>query len=232
MVNTVEAAYDAYDFPKVYQTIQLFCNNTLSATYHDIIKDRLYTLAPNDAKRRSSQTVLNIALDTLVRVLSPILPFTCDEARAYLESDSDFSSTPSALLDWPEIKTKWNFASEAAKIQKLLTFKAESVNDKLEACRTSKEIGQSLEAKITIQDDDADGIYTLLNEKLEDLSELFIVSLVEVVKGTPDIAVSHAPGVRCPRSWRWVDALHETENWGAVSARDKAVHDTLYGISR
>ena len=231
MVNTVEAAYDAYDFPKVYQTIQLFCNNTLSATYHDIIKDRLYTLAPNDAKRRSSQTVLSIALDTLVRVLSPILPFTCDEARAYLESDSDFSSTPTALLDWPEIQTKWNFASEADKIKKLLKFKAESINDKLEACRTSKEIGQSLEAKITIQDDDADGIYTLLTEKQDDLSELFIVSLVEVVKGTPNIAVSHAPGVRCPRSWRWVSELHETEHWGAVSARDKTVHDTLYGAS-
>jgi len=231
MVNTVEEAYNSYDFPKVYQTVQLFCNNTLSATYHDIIKDRLYTLAPNDIKRRSSQTVLYMVLDSLIRVLSPILPFTCDEAAAYLESDSDFTSTPTALLEWPEIRNQWNFVKEAETINRILKFKAEKVNEKLENCRTSKEIGQSLEAMVTIQDDDSENIFSLLSANLEDLSELFIVSVVEVLKGNPDVSVKHAPGVRCPRSWRWVSQLFDTKNWGPVSARDKEVHDAVFGAS-
>jgi len=228
MVAIVEAAFDAYDFPKVYQTVQLFCNNTLSATYHDIIKDRLYTLAPNDPKRRSSQTVLYHTLQTLVKVLSPILPFTCDEAAAYLANDSDFADIPVAMMDWPELAEKWNFSSEAETINRILSFKAEYVNEKLEACRASKEIGQSLEAQVTIQDDDSNGIYSLLNTQFEDLSELLIVSVVEVVKGEPGVTVQHAPGVRCPRSWRWVPELKETTHWGAVSPRDAAVHDAIY----
>lgn len=228
MVAIVEAAFDAYDFPKVYQTVQLFCNNTLSATYHDIIKDRLYTLAPNDPKRRSSQTVLYHTLQTLVKVLSPILPFTCDEAAAYLTNDSDFADMPVAMMDWPELAKKWNFSSEAETINRILSFKAEYVNEKLEACRASKEIGQSLEAQVTIQDDDSNGIYSLLNTQFEDLSELLIVSVVEVVKGEPGVTVQHAPGVRCPRSWRWVPELKETTHWGAVSPRDAAVHDAIY----
>lgn len=228
MVAIVEAAFDAYDFPKVYQTVQLFCNNTLSATYHDIIKDRLYTLAPNDPKRRSSQTVLYHTLQTLVKVLSPILPFTCDEAAAYLANDSDFADMPVAMMDWPELAEKWNFSSEAETINRILSFKAEYVNEKLEACRASKEIGQSLEAQVTIQDDDSNGIYSLLNTQFEDLSELLIVSVVEVVKGEPGVTVQHAPGVRCPRSWRWVPELKETTHWGAVSPRDATVHDAIY----
>lgn len=227
-VEKVQEAYDQYDFPKVYQTIQLFCNNTLSATYHDIIKDRLYTLAPNDPKRRSSQTALSIVLDTLVRILNPILPFTCDETLAYRETDSDFGSKTGALLDWPDLANQWDFDKEAAIVSKLLVFKSEHLNDKLEACRTNKEIGQSLEASILIRDDDKEGIYSLLKDNLDDLSELFIVSVVQVEMGEFKVAATHAPGVRCPRSWRWVPELHSTENWGDVSLRDKQVHDQIY----
>ncbi len=228
MVSTVEQAYDSYDFPKVYQTVQLFCNNTLSATYHDIIKDRLYTLAPNDAKRRSSQTVLYRVLDTLIRVLSPILPFTCDEAAGYLETDSDFASTTVALLDWPHLNDAWDFSKPAEQVNQLLAFKADKINEKLEACRSSKEIGQSLEALVHIKA--SDETFDLLQQHLDDLSELFIVSVVQIERGSSEVSVCHAPGVRCPRSWRWVSELHDTEHWGPVSERDKQVHDALFGV--
>ena len=42
MVGAVEDAFDAYEFHRVYQLINAFCNETLSY-YHDILKDRLYT---------------------------------------------------------------------------------------------------------------------------------------------------------------------------------------------
>jgi isoleucyl-tRNA synthetase len=228
LVRTLEEAYDAYDFPRVYQSVQLFCNQTLSATYHDIIKDRLYTLAPNDPKRRSSQTALHITLTTLVRVLSPILPFTCDEAAAYLMHDADFSDTPIALLDWPDLATRWNFTEAATNVQQILRFKAEHVNEKLEVCRVAKEIGQSLEAAVDICLSEGDALLPLLKAHIDDLPELFIVSVVKVESGATSVTATHAPGVRCPRSWRWVDSLVDTQHWGPVSVRDKAVHDALY----
>ena len=46
------------------------------------------------------------------------------------------------------------------------------------------------------------------------------VTLVEAADATElSIEVAHADGVRCPRSWRWVPELVETEKWGAVSPR-------------
>eukprot|EP01041_Mallomonas_annulata_P021743 gene21743-41875_t len=38
------AANAAYEFHRVYQLCNQFCAVTLSAVYHDILKDRLYTL--------------------------------------------------------------------------------------------------------------------------------------------------------------------------------------------
>ena len=44
LLRQCTAAYDAYEFHRVYQLCNQFCSVTLSATYHDILKDRLYTL--------------------------------------------------------------------------------------------------------------------------------------------------------------------------------------------
>jgi isoleucyl-tRNA synthetase len=54
------------------------------------------------------------------------------------------------------------------------------------------------------------------------LPECFIVSAVHITETDGevcDIAVKHADGVRCPRTWRWVDKLVEVEGFGLVSER-------------
>ena len=54
-------AYDLYEFHRAFKDfIDPFVANTLSATYHDVLKDRLYTRSPNDPLRRSSQTAIHI----------------------------------------------------------------------------------------------------------------------------------------------------------------------------
>ena len=73
-------AYEAYDFQAAYNALYNFCTVTLSARYFDIIKDRLYILAPRSEARRSAQTALYRIADSLTRLLSPILVFTADEA--------------------------------------------------------------------------------------------------------------------------------------------------------
>jgi len=61
-----------------------FCVVELSAFYFDILKDRLYTFAPNNAARRSAQTAMHRIASALVRLLSPILVFTAEDIWKYL----------------------------------------------------------------------------------------------------------------------------------------------------
>ena len=74
-----------------------------------------------------------------------------------------------------------------------------------------------------IQGHPEDPQFALLQRYQTDLPELFILSQVEVIEmpapGPLKVAVAHADGQRCPRSWRWVDHLVDTAEWGPISER-------------
>ncbi len=68
----------------VYQKVSQFVAVELSAIYHDVVKDRLYTDPANSPRRRSTQTVLHRMLASLCKMLAPILAFTADEAWEFV----------------------------------------------------------------------------------------------------------------------------------------------------
>lgn len=76
------AAYDNYEFHKVFKLIYEFCNVDVSATYAKAIKDRMYCELPNSSKRRASQTVCYHALVAIIELMAPVLVFTAEEAWA------------------------------------------------------------------------------------------------------------------------------------------------------
>lgn len=235
LVRNVTAAYDAYEFHRAFKDfIDPFCANTLSATYHDILKDRLYTRGPNDPLRRSSQTAIHIIFSVFTRLIAPLVPFTADEAWSYAANNTDFSDTPIALADWPEVDPAWDAADVAADVRALRSFLSEELNDRLEALRQQKTIGQSLDAKAIISGTESNPTWALLKKYEADLPELFILSQVAVVKSEMDaelsIEVAHADGVRCPRSWRWVPELVETDEWGPVSPRCKEALEQISNL--
>src|SRR5262249_20278635 len=80
----VARGYDAYEFHVVYQKLSQFVAVELSAIYHDVVKDRLYTDPANASRRRSTQTALCRMVTGLIEMLSPILAFTADEAWAFV----------------------------------------------------------------------------------------------------------------------------------------------------
>lgn len=224
LVRKVTEAYEAYEFHRAFKDIiDPFCANVLSATYHDILKDRLYTCAPNDPLRRSSQTAISIIFSVFTRLVAPLIPHTADEAWSYAKNDSDFSDEPIALADWPYVDSAWDQPEVAADISALRTFLSEKLNDGLEELRQKKAIGQSLDAKAVITGSSSDPAFARLKKYEADLPELFILSQVTVIEDTAatelSIEVAHADGVRCPRSWRWVAELVETDHWGPVSPR-------------
>ncbi len=223
LIKEVTEAFEKYEFHRGVQAINKFCSNVLSSTYHDIIKDRLYTLHPSDSKRRSTQTALHLIFDSLIRILGPMAPFTADEAWSFHQSGKDITTDFLALQAWPKVTQEWDEGKELSDAQTILDFKDLKVNDSLESLRTRKEIGQSLEAEIEIRVPLSDPLLTLFQQREEDLAEMLIVSNVIIVEASEDeelqVISRHASGQRCPRSWRWVPKLVSIEPWGEVSPR-------------
>ena len=224
LVSKVTEAYDLYEFHRAFKDfIDPFVANTLSATYHDVLKDRLYTRSPNDPLRRSSQTAIHIIFSVFTRLIAPLVPFTADEAWSFAQNDGEFGDQAIALADWPVVDPNWEDAETANDITALRDFLSSQVNDRLEALRQQKTIGQSLDAKLVITSSPSNPDFARLQKYASDLPELFILSQVVLVESSEsaelNVEVAHADGVRCPRSWRWVPELVDTNSWGPVSAR-------------
>ncbi len=138
----VLAAYDKFEFHVVYQKVSQFVAVELSAIYHDVVKDRLYTDPANSPRRRSTQTALHRILVGLCKMLAPILAFTADEAWEYVPGKSVASAHQ---LTWQPL----GFQRAEAE---LATWKAlfelrELALPELEKARQAKQIGKALEAK-------------------------------------------------------------------------------------
>ena len=79
LTTKFRAAYDEFEFHRAYHALNEFINTDLSALYLDVLKDRLYTFAPNHPARRSAQTALWRIAEAVTRLIAPILSFTADE---------------------------------------------------------------------------------------------------------------------------------------------------------
>jgi isoleucyl-tRNA synthetase len=211
------AAYDAYEFHRVYQLCNQFCAVTLSATYHDILKDRLYTLGTANPLRRSSQAAIHDIFRTLARILAPVIPFTTDEAWSFAGHGTEFGAGSVHLEDWPGIPASWSVPKADAEMASLLTVRAR-VNEAIEPLRAAGRVGKSLDAAVTLLVPADDPLRRVLEDHRGALPEIFIVSDARMEApaepGGP-FSVSVRPCselglLRCPRCWRWVPALVNT----------------------
>jgi len=146
LVEKVTEAYDNYDFYKVYHALNIFFTVTLSATYLDILKDRLYTWKFDGKARRGSQTVIFDITDTLIRVMAPILSFLSEECYQYVKNRKEDSVF---LLDFPTAKSEWKNVEMKTLFTELLRVRTE-VQKTLEGLRAEKTIGASLEAEVQV----------------------------------------------------------------------------------
>jgi len=223
LIADCTAAYDAYEFHRAFQLCNQFCATTLSAVYHDILKDRLYTLATAHPLRRSSQTAIHAIFDTLVKLLAPVLAFTTDEAWAFGTAGVEFSPDSVHLQNWPAAPAAWNHPEVDSEVSALLKVRA-LVNEAIEPARQAGRIGKSLDAAISLATTADDPLHGILEKHRDFLPELFIVSQVSLTTapaGPLAVVVRHCEElgyVRCPRCWRWVPAL-QTSSHGDVCPR-------------
>ena len=223
MTREVTEALENFEIHRAVQIVNRFCSGVLSSTYHDVIKDRLYTLHPDDPIRRSTQTAIHHVFLTLIRIIGPITPFTADEAWSFANADTELCDDALVLQDWPQPYDLGDNEQEVSDIRDILEFKELKVNEALEELRSKKEIGQSLDAEIEIGLSADSPLSPVFKRREKDLPEIFIVSSVLVSEEAhledAQVRARHAPGVRCPRSWRWVPELVRVEPWGEVSPR-------------
>jgi isoleucyl-tRNA synthetase len=195
--TTCVAAYDRYEFHKVVQALQNFCAEDLGAFYLDILKDRLYTTAAESRSRRSAQSALWHIVQSITRLMAPILSFTAEEIHQVTGRDSVMLETWHAL---PDVAGKEALVS---RWQAIRTVRAE-VLKKIEEVRSAGGVGSSLQAEVEIRA--ADYTHDLLASLGDDLKFVLICSKVTLVKVSPSetaVSVVPSPHQKCARCWHW-----------------------------
>jgi isoleucyl-tRNA synthetase len=214
----IRSAYDDFEFHRAYHALNEFVNTDLSALYLDVLKDRLYTFAPNAPARRSAQTALWRIAEALTRLIAPILSFTADEVWGYLPKVAGRESSVHLAL-FPDLAdiVPGSEAGLEKDWEQLLGVRSE-VLAKLEVLRAEKVIGKSLEAVVRLSAD-SDG---LLRKYAIALPELFNVSEVELAgPSTSDGAVSvrRSDKPKCERCWRYVQEVGQDRRFPTVCLR-------------
>jgi isoleucyl-tRNA synthetase len=226
--NEVTDAFDSFQFFRFFQTVQNFCVVDLSNFYLDIAKDRLYISAPDAFRRRSCQTVLQIALENLARAIAPVLCHTAEDIWQFIPYKTLYKSVFEA--GWVKVDDKWENAKLAEFWDTLRTLRTD-VNKVMEQARVEKLIGSSLEAKVLlhIPHQQLREAITAFNpvqgNGIDELRYLFLTSQVEIVD-SPDkladvkytattedwtIGVVNADGQKCDRCWNYSTHVGESE---------------------
>ena len=147
MQKQIEASYDSYQFHQIYQRLHQFCVVDMGGFYLDILKDRLYTTPKTSRARLSAQTAMQHILESLVRVLTPILSFTAEEIWGHMAGEREesvlFATRYAALDDLPEdpkADAKWG---------EVISIRNE-VSKQIEKLRVDGKVGSALDANVRI----------------------------------------------------------------------------------
>jgi isoleucyl-tRNA synthetase len=206
LVGKIEAAYSEYEFHTMIHSIHNFCVVDMSNFYLDVTKDRMYASKPDDKSRRAGQTAMYIILDTLTRLLAPVLAFTADEIWQYIPHSESDNSESIMLNDWPAVKPEYDNDELETKWDGILEVR-DDVLKALEEARNKKLIGQSLQAKAVLKTKGE--LKVFLSKNIDILPTVFITSQVEITDGSSELEVEIVPadGEKCERCWIYSETV-------------------------
>jgi isoleucyl-tRNA synthetase len=197
----VDRSYNNYSFHRVYQDLHYFCAMDLGAFYLDIVKDRLYCDAGDSISRRSVRTAMSKVLESLVRLVAPILSFTAEEIWSFMPGERGESIHLEAFLP---ADPEWHDAELAASWEQFREIRTE-VYKVMEGLRSEKVIGSFMEAAVVLHVTEEKRTFLA---GFPDLRRLLIVADVELRDMTSDapdsgmiIEVTKAEGGKCQRCW-------------------------------
>ena len=197
----IQAHYKVYEFQPAVVRMLTFCSEDLGGFYLDILKDRLYTSAPNSKERRAAQNALFHITRNLLKWLAPFLSFTAEEAWSSFPHGADNKATDSIFMGefgaFPEIK---NATELLAKWNRVREIRSE-VTKAIEIEREAGHVGSSLQAELTIKVDDVD--FAILHSLEEDLRFVTITSSanIELSSAGLEVLVRASQYKKCSRCW-------------------------------
>ncbi|MBD2136671.1 isoleucine--tRNA ligase [Anabaena sp. FACHB-1237] len=225
--NEVTTAFDTFQFFRFFQTVQNFCVVDLSNFYLDVAKDRLYISAADSFRRRSCQTVLQIALENLAKAIAPVLCHTAEDIWQFIPYKTPYKSVFQA--GWIKVDDQWENTALAEFWDTLRTLRTD-VNKVMEQARIEKLIGSSLEAKVLVNiphpqlHETIKSFNTTKGNAVDELRYLLLASQVEIVDDAVKlseikytattenwtIGIVNADGQKCDRCWNYSTHVGES----------------------
>ena len=210
LITNVTEAFENYEFYKYFQQLQNFAAVDLSSFYLDIVKDRLYTAGKKSLSRRACQTVMYEILQTLVKLLVPVMPHQAEDIWMSIPECQKDGIISVLLTSWPEIHSEWNNEELENNFNKILKTR-EVVSRAIEPLRADKKVGSSLEVAVHISTKDN----SVLKANEDELCNIFITSQAHVTDEKPSdvlneyqedditVWVTKAEGEKCERCWKY-----------------------------
>jgi isoleucyl-tRNA synthetase len=229
LIADVTEAYENFIFHRVFTLVYNFCTVEMSSIYMDLLKDRLYCDAADSLSRRSAQTVMYKILDSITRMLAPILVHTAEETwaamnsscrmcQAYCEKEKTHSATRETQYEdsvhlalMPKVDSSVDWQKDEPKWQKLMALRNEVLRV-LEGLRRDQIIASNQEASVTIHLADEE-LNKLLEEfGLKNFAALCIVSEVKLPPrllaedksgGETKVTAEKSGHKKCQRCWNY-----------------------------
>jgi isoleucyl-tRNA synthetase len=185
------SAYEAFEFHKVYHTLNQFCAVDLSSLYIDITKDRMYCDASDSPRRCATQAAMYEIFDALCRLLAPILAFSAEEAWGYSKAGASVHTQ-----EFPPSQDRHRGSNE--QVTELLKLRG-VIGQAIEKARQEKLIGNALEAAVILRSNSK----AMAKIGKEELEEFFILSDLTIEDAKePSASVSKTSYQKCARCWR------------------------------
>ena len=210
LIENVTEAFENYEFYKYFQQLQNFAAVDLSSFYLDIVKDRLYTAGKKSVSRRACQTVMYEILQTLVRLLVPVMPHQAEDIWMSVPECQKDGIISVLLTEWPTTHSEWHNEKLEEDFSKILKAR-EVVSRAIEPLRADKKVGSSLEVAVYVKAEDN----FILKANEDELCNIFITSQAYVIDAKPSdvlneytedgytVWVTKAEGEKCARCWKY-----------------------------
>ncbi len=209
--------YKRNEFHIIVNKLHYFCSEDLGGFYLDVLKDRLYTATAKGVPRRSAQSALFHITHSLIRLLSPILSFTAEEAWGYLTCNFDDSVF---LHTWYKFPSQPDTKLIIQRWTRLREIRSE-VQKQLEESRAQGKIGSSLSSVVEIYAGGDD--FILLKTLGDDLRLVIVSSEAQVIRieDSQKMAIYVTPSTnpKCERCWHYRKDVGHKDDHPTICAR-------------
>ena len=196
-------AYEAFEFRKVFSTINQFCAHDLSSLYIDMTKDRMYCDEENGPRRRATQTALYDIFHSLVRLLAPIVAYTAEEAWEHAGLEGSVHTQ-----EFPKPDERFAAGEATAQVTRLLEIR-DVIQTAIEPKVQAKEFKKNNEAAVTLTIPSNHPCRELL-EGDDFFKEFFIIAELKLEEGELAASATKTELVMCPRCRRYEPAVDDS----------------------